>query len=90
MSRLIDADALLVKWNKLSEMGRKEFDQVIMCEPTFEVENNLMEDCKYRTEDCDNATVCPCLLFVKKQTEDFGDMLQSDLLKTIEEGIDWE
>lgn len=33
--RLIDADALLDKWNNLSDRGRKEFDQVIMCEPTF-------------------------------------------------------
>lgn len=41
MNRLIDADALLDKWNNLSEKGRKEFDQVIMCEPTFKVENNL-------------------------------------------------
>lgn len=41
MNRLIDADAILDKWNKLSERGRKEFDQVIMCEPIFEVENNL-------------------------------------------------
>lgn len=22
-----------------------------------------MKDCKYRTEDCDNATICPCLMY---------------------------
>lgn len=32
--RLVDGDALLEKWRNLSERGRIEFDQVIMCEPT--------------------------------------------------------
>ena len=31
--RLIDANALLDKWNNLSVRGRTEFDQVIMTEP---------------------------------------------------------
>ena len=34
--RLVDGDALLEKWNNLSERGRIEFDQVIMCEPTVD------------------------------------------------------
>lgn len=35
--RLVDSDALLEKWKNLSERGRIEFDQVIMCEPTVDV-----------------------------------------------------
>lgn len=39
MSRLIDADKLLEKWNELSVRGRTEFDQVIMIMPTaFDVD----------------------------------------------------
>lgn len=34
--RLVDSDALLEKWKNLSERGRIEFDQVIMCEPTVD------------------------------------------------------
>lgn len=34
--RLVDGDALLEKWRNLSERGRIEFDQVIMCEPTVD------------------------------------------------------
>ena len=34
--RLVDGDALLEKWKNLSERGRIEFDQVIMCEPTID------------------------------------------------------
>ena len=49
-----------------------------------------MEECKYRTEDCDNATICPCLLFVENQTEEYKNILQSDLWKTIEKEIDKE
>ena len=33
--RLIDGDDLLQKWNQLSDRGRIEFDQVIMCQPTI-------------------------------------------------------
>lgn len=34
--RLVDADVLLEKWRNLSERGRTEFDQIIMCEPTVD------------------------------------------------------
>lgn len=34
--RLVDGDALLEKWRNLSERGRIEFDQVIMCAPTVD------------------------------------------------------
>ena len=34
--RLVDGDSLLEKWKNLSERGRIEFDQVIMCEPTVD------------------------------------------------------
>ena len=42
--RLIDADVLLKEWDNLSERGRKEFDQVIMTQPTaYDIENVIAE-----------------------------------------------
>lgn len=40
MSRLIDAEVLIEKWDELSVRGRTEFDQVIMSMPT---EINVIE-----------------------------------------------
>ena len=42
--RLIDDDALLKAWDNLSERGRKEFDQVIMTQPTaYDIEKVIAE-----------------------------------------------
>ena len=42
--RLIDDDDLLKIWNDLSERGRKEFDQVIMTQPTsYDLEKVITE-----------------------------------------------
>ena len=31
--------------------------------------DKLKFDCGDRNEDCDNATICPCLLFINKQID---------------------
>lgn len=36
MSRYIDADALIERWNKMTIRGRTEFDQEIMLAPTID------------------------------------------------------
>ena len=38
MSRYIDADALVERWNKMSVRGRTEFDQEIMVAPSIDIE----------------------------------------------------
>ena len=35
--RLIDADALIERWNNMSVRGRTEFDQEIMVAPSIEI-----------------------------------------------------
>lgn len=37
MSRYIDADALIERWNKMSVRGRTEFDQEIMVAPSIDI-----------------------------------------------------
>ena len=31
----------------------------------------LKFDCGNRNEECDNATICPCLLFINKQIDSY-------------------
>ena len=33
--------------------------------------DKLKFDCVDRNEDCDNATICPCLLFINKQIDSY-------------------
>ena len=33
--------------------------------------NKLKFDCGNRNEECDNATICPCLLFINKQIDSY-------------------
>ena len=33
--------------------------------------DKLKFDCGNRNEDCDNATICPCLLFINKQIDSY-------------------
>ena len=33
--------------------------------------DKLKFDCDNRNEDCDNATICPCLLFINKQIDSY-------------------
>ena len=35
----------------------------------------LKFDCGNRNEDCNNATICPCLLFVNKQIDSYEKVL---------------
>ncbi len=37
MSRYVNADALIARWNKMSVRGRTEFDQEIMVTPTIDI-----------------------------------------------------
>ena len=41
----------------------------------------LKFDCGNRNEDCDNATICPCLLFINKQLDSYEKVLQSDIFR---------
>ena len=41
----------------------------------------LKFDCGNRNEDCDNATICPCLLFINKQIDSYKKVLQSDIFR---------
>ena len=43
--------------------------------------NKLKFDCGNRNEDCDNATICPCLLFMNKQIDSYENVLQSDAFR---------
>ena len=38
MSRWIDADALIERWNNMSVRGRTEFDQEIMVAPSIDID----------------------------------------------------
>lgn len=38
-------------------------------------------DCGNRTEDCDNATICPCLLFINKTMKSYKQVLNSDVFR---------
>ena len=44
--RLIDADALIERWNNMSVRGRTEFDQEIMVAPSIDI--CFCKKCKYR------------------------------------------
>ena len=37
--------------------------------------DKLKFDCGNRNEDCDNATICPCLLFINKQIDSYEKVL---------------
>lgn len=55
--RLIDDDALLKAWDNLSERGRKEFDQVIMTQPTaYDIEKVVAELVEFAFESMDKVT----------------------------------
>ena len=41
----------------------------------------LKFDCGNKNEDCDNATICPCLLFINKQLDSYEKVLQSDIFR---------
>lgn len=41
--------------------------------------DKLKFDCGNRNEDCDNATICPCLLFINKQIDSHEKVLKSDI-----------
>ena len=43
--RLIDADALIERWNNMSVRGRTEFDQEIMVAPSIDIVR--CKECKY-------------------------------------------
>nr|DAP31905.1 MAG TPA: hypothetical protein [Caudoviricetes sp.] len=51
MGRLIDEDEVLKRWNELSNRGRTEFDQVIVCMPTaYDVDAVVEQLEEYREE----------------------------------------
>ena len=41
----------------------------------------LKFDCGNKNEDCDNATICPCLLFINKQLDSYEKVLKSDIFR---------
>ena len=48
MSRWIDADVLITRWNNMSVRGRTEFDQEIMVAPSIDIVR--CRECKHREE----------------------------------------
>lgn len=38
-------------------------------------------DCGNRTGGCDNATICPCLNFINKETRSYSELLNSSLFR---------
>lgn len=54
MSKYIDADAMIERWNNMSVRGRTEFDQEIMVAPSIEIVR--CGECKYR-EKCEQIVV---------------------------------
>lgn len=49
----------------------------------------LKFDCANRTEDCDNANTCPCLLFIDKQVKSLENVLRSDIFNKVTSNIDF-
>lgn len=49
----------------------------------------LKFDCGNRNDECDNATICPCLLFINKQLDRYKNILQSDIFR-LERIIKWQ
>ena len=47
------------------------------------MDEKLKFDCGNRNEDCDTATICPCLLFINKQLDSYEKVLQSDILEKV-------
>lgn len=47
--RLIDADALIERWNNMSVRGRTEFDQEIMVAPSIDIVQ--CKECKYYNDE---------------------------------------
>ena len=45
MSRYVNADALIERWNNMSVRGRTEFDQEIMVAPSIDIVR--CKECKY-------------------------------------------
>ena len=41
----------------------------------------LKFSCGNRNEDCDNATICPCLLFINKEVDSYKKLLQSNIFR---------
>lgn len=61
--RLIDDNALLEAWNNLSERGRKEFDQVIMTQPTaYDVDKVVAELKEFKNLVMLNNSCCKCII----------------------------
>ena len=45
--------------------------------------DKLKCDCGNRNEDCNNATICPCLLFMNKQIDSYENVLQSNIFREV-------
>ena len=58
MSKWIDADALIERWNKMSVRGRTEFDQEIMVAPSIDIVR--CQDCKYWVYHFNGCARNPC------------------------------
>ena len=43
--------------------------------------DKLKFNCGNKNEDCDNATICPCILFINKQLESYEKVLQSNIFR---------
>ena len=59
MSKWIDADALIERWNKMSVRGRTEFDQEIMVAPSIDIVR--CQDCKYWVYHFNGCARNPCI-----------------------------
>lgn len=43
--------------------------------------DKLKFDCGNRNKECDNVTICPCLLFINKQIDSYEKVLKSDIFR---------
>ena len=43
--------------------------------------NKLKFECGNRNAECNNATICPCLLFISKQLDSYKKVLQSGIFR---------
>ena len=61
MSRWIDADTLIERWNNMSVRGRTEFDQEIMVAPSIDI---------VRCAECEYSDIYDDEMFCRLRTDD--------------------
>ena len=75
MSRYIDADGLIERWNNMSVRGRTEFDQEIMIAPTIDIVR--CKECKFSARYVDDGHI-ECRLYSHPLRHDYHEMKPDD------------